>query len=207
MPTTSNAGSPFGTDLDKAVGILPSRSLRALTALFKHLEGVARKGRKSRCLPDEAESSERSTVPVGLKADGSDSIQLRDVGRQIISAAAAQIRLLELRAEESQFLLLINDWETAERIWLSLESDCRTPLYELSLLENLWDIDPGAFRVDGVSIERHRQKFVLIQLYIKMLLSNRENLLELSNTLETDLGCWLDQFARILDKLEYESTV
>jgi hypothetical protein len=115
------------------------------------------------------------------------------------------VELLQLRAQEVQSLALINNWRTADRLWLSLEAECRTPLYELNLLEHLWDFNPALLSVDGSSVDRHRQKFVLIQLYIKMLLSSRESLVELSNALESDLGCWLAQFARILDKLEYES--
>jgi hypothetical protein len=38
-----------------------------------------------------------------------------------------------------------------------------------------------------------------------MLLARQESLVELSNTLERDLGCWLTHFGKILDKLDEES--
>jgi hypothetical protein len=38
-----------------------------------------------------------------------------------------------------------------------------------------------------------------------MLLARQESLLDLSNTLERDLGCWLTHFGKILQKLDEES--
>ena len=211
MSTTLKARSEpsFGMDLDQEVTVLPARTLRAMAGLFQHLEALAKRQKKARfSLENQSPVESNPRAETGaLKTDGSVPVRLRELGRQILSAAAAQVHLLQLRAQEAQSLTLINDWRTAERLWLSLEADCRTPLYELGLLENLWGFNPAHFRVDGSSIERHRQKFVLIQLYVKMLLNSRESLMELSNTLETDLGCWLAQFARILEKLEHESTV
>jgi hypothetical protein len=40
-----------------------------------------------------------------------------------------------------------------------------------------------------------------------MLLARQESLMDLSNTLERDLGCWLSHFAKILQKLDDESVV
>ncbi len=203
-----HAKSPFGVNLDQEITVLPAAALRSMAGLFMHLEGLAKRKKKTRFHFETEKPVKPSNLPgigYACKLDPGIPIRLRELGRQIIGTAAAQVELLQLRAQEVQSLTLINNWRTAERLWLSLESECRTPLYELNLLEQLWEFNPAQFQVDGSSIDRHRQKFVLIQLYAKMLLASRQSLLDLSNALETDLGCWLGQFARILERLEYDS--
>jgi hypothetical protein len=82
-----------------------------------------------------------------------------------------------------------------------LQAECRTPLYELNFLEDLWGFDPAQIAANS----RHRRQFVLIQTDVRMLLARQESLLDLSNTLERDLGCWITHFGRILRKLDDES--
>ncbi len=88
---------------------------------------------------------------------------------------------------------------------MPVQADCKTPLYEISFLEDLWGFDPSSLVVNGWSVTRHRRQFVLIQADIGILLARQQSLLELSNTLERDLGCWLGHFAKILDRLDEES--
>jgi hypothetical protein len=211
MSTTAKlpSKSPFGVNLDQEIVTLPPRVLQSLAGLFMHLEGLAKRQKKTRFVFETENPGKGVKWPGAGSAprlDPGAPVRLRELGRQIIAAAGAQVQFLQLRAQEAQSLTLINNWRTAQRLWLSLEAECRTPLYELNLLEQLWEFNPAVLKIDGASVDRHRQKFVLIQLYVKMLLSGRESLLELSNALETDLGCWLAQFARILELLEYEST-
>ena len=128
-------------------------------------------------------------------------LTFRDLGRQIVETAKAQVEVLQTRAYEVQSLILINDWPVAKKIWPSLQAECRTPLYELNFLEDLWGFDAAQTAANI----RHRRQFVLIQADVRMLLARRESLLDLSNTLERDLGCWLTHFGKILEKLDEES--
>jgi hypothetical protein len=129
------------------------------------------------------------------------ALTFRELGRQIIETAQAQVEVLQQRASEVQSLILINDWPVAKRLWPPLQSECRTPLYELNFLEDFWGFDS----TQAAASSRHRRQFVLIQADVRMLLARQESLVELSNTLERDLGCWLTHFGKILDKLDEES--
>ena len=197
----------FRVDLDSEITTWPGSSLQSLAAVFVHLEKQAiRQNRDASSLWENENVAKLHELLSGsqlLEPGHSGSLRFRDLGRQIIETAKAQVQVLENRAHEVQSLILINDWPVAKRLWPPLQSDCRTPLYELNFLEDLW----GFEEAQATATARHRRQFVLIQADVRMLLARQESLLDLSNTLERDLGCWLAHFGRILDRLDEDSVV
>jgi hypothetical protein len=199
--------SPFLINLDGEIITLPGRSLESMLGMFVHLEALsARQG--SYIGADVLTPKAASGVPQLLpkpEAFMAQRISFRELGRQIIRAAQSQISVLRVRVEQMQSLVLINHWPAAERLWAEFLPDCKTPLYELNFLEELWGINPERLEVDGWSLMRHWQQFVLIQAEIEVLLARRQSLLQLSDTLEGQLGTWLKRFDSILEKLDEKS--
>ena len=132
-------------------------------------------------------------------------ISFRELGRQVIRAAHCQVLALQERLESVQSLVLINDWAVAERLWAKLAPDCKTPLFEMGFIEELWGIRADQLQVGGWSLTRQWQQFVLIQAEVEVLLGRRRSLVELSDMLERDLGRWLTKFVDLLEKLDEES--
>jgi hypothetical protein len=195
----------FRVDLDSEITTWPGSSLQSLAAVFVHLEKLAiRQNRNAASLWENENVAKLHELLSGSRlpdAVGQPHLTFRDLGRQILETAKAQVQVLQGRAQEVQSLILINDWPVAKRLWPPLQSECRTPLYELNFLEDLWGFDSA----QSTASARHRRQFVLIQADVRMLLARQESLLELSNALERDLGCWLAYFCKILDKLDEES--
>ena len=206
MPSVTNKPKPpFRVDLDSPITTWPGSSLQSLSAIFVHLEKMARRQNREAGSAWENENVVKLHEMLSgthlMETGRRDGLRFRDLGRQIIETASAQVEVLENRAHEVQSLLLINDWPVAKRLWPPLQAECRTPLYELNFLEDLWGFDPSQLAANS----RHRRQFVLIQADVRMLLARQESLLDLSNTLERDLGCWLTHFGKILQKLDEES--
>ena len=199
----------FKSDLSAEITTLPGRTLKSVADLLIHLENLAVRQRRNSCCLWDNENVARvqdllsTTQPIEPGAFG--GFRFGELGRQLIGTARAQVAALQARTCEVQALMLINGWQVAERLWLPLQADCKTPLYEMNFLEDLWGFDPAQLIVNGWSLARHRRQFVLIQADIGIFLARQHSLMELSNTLERDLGCWLLQFAKILDKLDDES--
>jgi len=196
------ATPPFRVDLDGEITAWPGSSLQSLSAIFLHLEKMAlRQNGGSGCLWENENVAKLHELLSGgqlREAGPRRGLSFRDLGRQIIETATAQVLVLQNRAHDVQSLLLINDWPVAKRLWPPLQAECRTPLYELNFLEDLWGFDPPQLAVNS----RHRRQFALIQADVRLLLARQESLLELSNTLERDLGCWLTHFGKILQNLD-----
>ena len=207
MPSVTNkqVKPPFRVDLDSPITTWPGGSLQSLSAIFVHLEKVAlRQHREANTIWENENVAKLHELLSGnnlLEPGQHPGLCFRDLGRQIIETAAAQVEVLQNRAHEVQSLLLINDWPVAKRLWPALQAECRTPLYEMNFLEDLWGFDPPQMAANS----RHRRQFALIQADVRMLLARQESLLDLSNTLERDLGCWLTHFGKILQKLDDES--
>jgi hypothetical protein len=199
----------FKADLNAEITTLPIRTLKSVADILVHLENQAICQRRESGIVSENEHLAKvqqilsATQPIEPGAFG--GFRFRELGGQVIATARAQVTALQARTCETQALMLINGWRVAERLWLPLQADCKTPLFEMNFLEDLWSFDPAQLIVDGWSLSRHRRQFVLIQADIGILLARQHSLMELSNTLERDLGCWLCQFAKILDKLDEES--
>ena len=202
---TKQAKPPFRVDLDSEITTWPGGSLQSLSAIFVHLEKMAvRQNHGAGAIWENENVAKLHDLLSGnhRMAPGQQAgLSFRDLGRQILETAAAQVEVLQNRAHEVQSLLLINDWPVAKRLWPPLQAECRTPLYELNFLEDLWGFDSAQMAANS----RHRRQFVLIQADVRMLLARQESLLDLSNALERDLGCWLTHFGKILRKLDEES--
>ncbi len=211
MATTAKKRSKpiFRADLNAEITTLPIRTLKSVAEIFLHLENLAiRQSRDRGSLWGHEQLAKvqellSSNQPIEPGVFG--GFRFRELGRQVLATARAQVSALQATTCETQALILINGWKVAERLWTGLQADCRTPLYEINFLEDLWGFDPAQLIVNGWSYTRHRRQFVLIQADIGILLARQQSLMELSNTLERDLGCWLAKFAKILDKLDEES--
>lgn len=203
--TNKQAKPSFRVDLDGEITSWPGSSLQSLSAIFVHLEKMAvRQNREAGSIWENENVAKLHELLSGnqlLDPGPHGGLRYRDLGRQIIETAKAQVQVLQNRAHDVQSLLLINDWPVAKRLWLPLQAECRTPLYELNFLEDLWGFDQPQMAANS----RHRRQFVLIQADVRMHLARQESLLDLSNTLERDLGCWLTHFGKILQKLDEES--
>jgi hypothetical protein len=199
----------FRMDLDRQIVALPGRSLNSIMGLLAHLEGLAiRKERATQAVTSQGQSAKTwPTTPKPLPFDEvrPEGLCLRDLGRQLIRAARSQVQVLRARTQEIQALVLINGWTVAERLWAELLPECKTPLFELNFLEELWGINPERLEVDGWTLTRHWHQFVLIQAEVEILLGRRQNPVQLSDALEGHLGGWLERFDEILEKLDEES--
>lgn len=199
----------FRVDLDGKIKTLPGKSLKSLLGLFAHLEsrGMCQKWYSSFVPAGKQVSRQDQVLPEyqSFLADRSEHICYRRLGRQVIYAAKSQVQVLKARAQEIQSLVLINSWPVAERLWSELLPDCRTPLFMLSFLEELWGINLDRLDPNGRPPARLWHRFIVVQAEVESHLSRRQNLLELSDVLETHLGSWLKQFDETLDKLDEES--
>jgi hypothetical protein len=199
----------FRTDLDSEIMALPGRGWKSVLGLFAHLENLARRTEADAlpALKGIGPGMPFSTALANASALGSvdERISVRELGRQVIRAARSQVRALQERLEVTQSLVLINDWAVAERLWTRLAPDCKTPLFEMGFIEELWGISADHLQVNGWSLTRQWQQFVLIQAEVEVLLGRRRSLVELSDMLERDLGRWLGKFAGLLEKLDEES--
>jgi hypothetical protein len=198
----------FREDLDAEIVNLPGRSLEAMLGMFAHLESLALRRAKIPSLFTTGDSSTiHPAVPKrqSMEEGKMERISFRELGRQVIRAAQGQVHGLEARGIEMQALVLINEWPVGEKLWAELVTDCKTPLFELNFLEELWGICPEQFEVTGGSLIRHWQQFVLLQAEVEVLLARRQSLLRLSDTLDGHLSPWLKQFSDILEKLDEKS--
>jgi hypothetical protein len=199
----------FRTDLDSEIVILPGRGLKSVLGLFAHLENLARRPEADPMPALKSFGAGKWLPPTGGGQSGENAagerISFRALGRQVIRAAQSQVRALQERLEEVQSVVLINNWAVAERLWSQLAPECKTPLFEIGLVEELWGISADALRVEGWSLTQQWQQFVLIQAEVEVLLGRRRSLVELSDTLERDLGRWLRKFMDLLEKLDEES--
>jgi hypothetical protein len=203
----SKRQSPFLINLDGEIVALPGRSIESMLGIFAHLESLsARRGRNAGIpAPPMKEPHGAPQLLPKPEALLTQRISFRELGRQVIRTAQGQVRVLRSRIEEMHSLVLINKWTVAEKLWQEFLPDCKTPLYELNILEELWGIHPERLEVEGWTLTRHWQQFVLIQAEVEVLLARRQSLLQLSDTLEAQLGVWLKRFDEILEKLDEKS--
>jgi len=190
--------------LDREVTTLPPRSLRSILGIFAHLESLPVSGAGTAFrFAQKTSTPSSANSPVSTEATG--KVSFRQLGRQVIGAAKRQVEGLQNRLERAASLVLINDWPVADRLWAEFLPACRIPLFELNFLEELWEVNPEQLEVAGGSLARHWHQFVLIQAEVELLLARRRSLVELSDTLERDLGRWLARFAEILEALDEAS--
>jgi hypothetical protein len=200
---------PFRVDLDSEIRTMSGRCLRSLLGLFAHLEnlGMCQK-QYSHSIPPRNRASKSQVVSAQSQQTAPTRLKrpcFRELGRRVLGAAKSQVQVLQVRIEEIQFLVLINDWSAADQLWSEFLPDCRTPLFMLSFLEELWEINPGQLKSNSHALARHWHQFILIQAEVENLLSHRQSRLELSNALELHLGAWLEGFGKLLEKLDEDS--
>src|SRR5581483_733411 len=188
----------FRVDLGSEIRSMSGGGVRSLLGLFAHLESLEMRHEPG---PERAADGNQSSRSREVLAKGqpfaaarSKRICYRELGSQVISTAKSQVRILRARTQEIQSLVLINNWPVANRLWSELLPDCRTPLFMLCFLEELWGIIPSRPDSNDRPLARHWQQFILVQAEVEILLARRQSLLELSDTLETHLGLWLKHF-------------
>ncbi len=141
--------NPFRVELDGEIVNLPGRSLEAMLGMFAHLESLALRRAKISSLFSTGSDVSKTHPAVPKRQPFDDGrmerISFRELGRQVIRAAQGQVQGLQMRTEEMQSLVLINNWSIAERLWAELLAECKTPLFELNFLEELWGISPEQF--------------------------------------------------------------
>jgi hypothetical protein len=204
----SPAKSPFGTDPDREVSPLPGRSWKSVLGLFAHLESLSRTrepAKKSATQKLNAAPASPAFKTAWTEEAALDRVSYRELGRQMIRSARAQVRSLREKGDQLQALVMINNWAVAERLWSEVLPECKTPLYVLSVLEELWGLNPDRFHAGGWTMRRQWQEFVLIQAEFEILLGRRRSLLEFSDALERDFGHWLSRFVDLLEKLDEAS--
>ena len=148
--TKTAVRSVFRTNLDCEISALPGRSWQSALGLFAHLENLSqRRGPDLQSVLRQL-SRPRGRVLAGrgrrVEEAGERRVSYREVGRQVVRAAQAQVRNLQEKLERAQSLVLINEWAVAERLWSELVPECKTPLFEVSFLEELWGLNPDQFR-------------------------------------------------------------
>jgi hypothetical protein len=199
---------PICVNLDNQIASLPDRSLRSVLALFAHLENLATRELTKDAAPGEKPAFAPHAVVIshqGCQEGPKQGTCFRELGRQVLRTAKSQVRVLRKQTEDIQSLVLINNWGVAGGLWAELLFRCKTPLFELGLLEELWGISPNDLVVGGWSLTQHWHQFVLIQAEVEILLARRQSLVELSDILEAHLGHWLKRFSEILERLDEES--
>src|SRR5579864_7574119 len=127
--TNKPSRSPFRVDLDSPITTWPGCSLQSLSAIFVHLEKSAiRQNRNSNSVWENESVARLHELLSGsqFREPGPNGgLCFRDLGRQIIDTARAQVEVLQNRAHEVQSLLLINEWPVAKRLWPPLQAECR----------------------------------------------------------------------------------
>lgn len=192
----------FRTNLDEEIVALPGRSLRSVVGLFAHLENLASRCKSGPSTVSKGRRGTRSSLPSKAQPE---AVSFRELGRQVIRVARLEVEVLQNRLHKIQSLVLINDWAVAERLWREFLPGCKTPLFELNFLEELWAIEPATLVPETCPLTRFWHQFVLIQAEIETLITRRRSLVELSDALERELGHWLRRFADILEKLDEAS--
>lgn len=204
--TKQRSKIPFRVNLDGQIVTLPGKSLESMLGMFAHLESVAIRRSKDASYLASKKSSSKIKQPLpkykAFEEGPVEKVSFRELGRQVIRSALGQVTVLQGRTQQMQALILINNWQIAEKMWSDLLPDCKTPLFELNFLEELWGIIPDQLDVGGWTLVRHWQQFVLIQAEIEVLLARRQSLMHLSDIVEGHLGLWLKRFEDILKKLD-----
>jgi len=197
----------FRGDLDSEIQALPGRSLKNLLGFFAHLELLSQNGDLA-SLSILEKFSEPAVDKLANRSPyaSKNGITCRVLGRQILNAAQGQVSKLRRRVDVVQSLVLINNWSVAENLWSEVVPQCKTPLFELSLLEELWGLNPDRAMVDGWSITRQWHEFVLIQAEFEILLGRRRSLVEFSDAIERNVGHWLRRLEELLDTLDEASS-
>jgi hypothetical protein len=187
--------------LEREVAALPPRSLRSIMGIFAHLEGQAA-GSDGRGEGPEFKPVLPSHPAAALLSELPEQITFRNLGRQVLATARRQVAGLQGRLERMSSLVLINNWDIADKLWAGFLAACRLSLFELNFVEELWEVNADHLEIDGGSLTRHWHQFVLLQAEVELRLAQRRSLVELSDALDRDLAPWLVRFIEILEVLD-----
>lgn len=182
----------------------------SLREVFQYLENLAL--RHERVLstvlvdgvqmrPSEARLSEGNFQ--SLKAD---SVTFDELGRQMVRAVRSRIAELRERVKGMQFLVLINNWDVAQWLWWELVPDFKTPMIELSFLQELWGTRLEQIRLHDQTLVQHWDRIGPIHAEIEMLLQRQESLTGLSDVMERKLEPWLQQLGDFLELLDVDKS-
>ncbi len=185
----------------------PRTSLREV---FQYLESLALRHDRvlSSVLVDgvRMRPNEARLAPGGFHSLKADSVTFDELGKQMVRAVRTRVRELQERVKGMQFLVLINNWDVAQWLWWELVPDFKTPMIELSFLQELWGSRLSELKLHHRTLVQHWDLIGSIHAEIEMVLQRQESLTILSDLLERKLGPWLQRLADYLDHLDAEKS-
>src|SRR5208283_1171661 len=102
--TSKQAKPPFRVDLDSEITTWPGSSLQSLAAVFVHLEKLAiRQNRNATSFWENENVAKLHELLSGSKlaeTGHNGGLCFRELGRQIIETAKAQVQVLQTRAQD-----------------------------------------------------------------------------------------------------------
>lgn len=183
---------------------------RPLREVFQYLEALALRNERvlSNVMVDgvQMRPAEARLASGGFKSLKADSVTFDELGRQMVRAVRGRIGELQERVKGMQFLVLINNWDVAQWLWWELVPDFKTPMIELSFLQELWGSRLDQLKLRDRTLVQHWDMIGPIHAEIEMLLQRQESLVSLSDILERKLGPWLHQLGEFLERLDVEKS-
>ncbi len=188
---------------------VPPQAASSFRELFSYLEQMAIQGQRvlsSVCVDGiEVRSPGLKAAWEPFQQVEANTISFQDLGHHVVSVAREQVGNLLSRVEAVHMVVLINDWPVAQRLWWELVPDFKTPMLELSFLQELWGDRLRDFRVGTQSLAEHWDQIGQIQAELELTLQRRNDLVEFSDLLERRLLPWLRDLHCALGKLNEET--
>lgn len=183
---------------------------QSLRDVFQYLESLALRHERvlSSVLVDgvQVAPSEARISNGSFHSIRADSLTFDELGRQMVRAVRTRVNELRERVKGMQFLVLINNWEVAQWLWWELVPDFKTPMIELSFLQELWGARLDQLKIHDRNVVQHWDMIGPIHAEIEMLLQRQESLVNLSDALERKLGPWLMQLGEYLERLDVQTS-
>lgn len=183
---------------------------QSLKDVFQYLESLALRHERvlSSVLVDgiQVAPSEARISNGSFQSIRADSLTFDELGRQMVRAVRTRVNELRERVKGMQFLVLINNWDVAQWLWWELVPDFKTPMIELSFLQELWGTRLEQLKIQDRNVVQHWDMIGPIHAEIEMLLQRQESLVNLSDALERKLGPWLMQLGEYLERLDVQTS-
>jgi hypothetical protein len=122
--------------------------------------------------------------------------------RALVRSLHARLAMVHRRIQEVQWLVLINDWPTVERLWIELAADLRTPLLELNFLAELVLSRLHQIRVEGHAFTDVLGYIEVLKAEVATLLARQRDVVELSSLLDYQMAPQIVRLQRFLERLE-----
>ena len=208
MQNLANQSSPetIQITLDGQSIALPQECKRSLRDIFSYLEQLA--VQQDRILASVSVDGTTVAAPClqspsqTFQQIEANSISLNDLGSHVLLVARDQVQQLLSRVEAIQMLVLINDWPVAQQLWCDLVPDFKTPMLELSFLQELWGERLSATKIGDKSLAQHWDQIGRIQAEVELVLTRRQDILDFSDILEKRLLPWLKLLLSFLNQLQ-----